>query len=131
MGKEATGKTPKTLKTDGLAAYQLADKREFWTREKATRPEHIRDIHIAGDKNNNKMERLNVEIRDREKVVRGLKRRDSPVLTGYQIYHNYICPHEGLKGKTPADACGIEVKGDNKWLTLIQNSKLKNGVHID
>ena len=25
----------------------------------------------------------------------------------------------GLEGKTPADACGIEVKGDNKWLALI------------
>jgi hypothetical protein len=30
----------------------------------------------------------------------------------------------GLEGKTPADACGIEVKGDNKWLTLIQNASL-------
>jgi transposase-like protein len=125
MGKEATGKSPKTLITDGLAAYQLAYKREFWTREKAARTEHVRDIHISGDKNNNKMERLNGEIRDREKVMRGLKRRDSPVLTGYQIYHNYIRPHEGLKGKTPADACGIGVGGDNKWLTLIQNASKK------
>jgi len=32
----------------------------------------------------------------------------------------------GLEGKTPAEACGIDVKGDNKWLTLIQNAqKLK------
>jgi hypothetical protein len=120
MGKEATGKVPKTLITDGLAAYQLAYKREFWTREKAGRPEHVRDIHIRGEKNNNKMERLNGEIRDREKVFRGLKRNDTPILTGYQIYHNYIRPHEGLKGKTPADACGVGVGGENKWLTLIQ-----------
>ena len=28
----------------------------------------------------------------------------------------------GLNGKTPAEACGIDVKGINKWLTLIQNS---------
>jgi hypothetical protein len=27
-----------------------------------------------------------------------------------------------LNRKTPADACGIEVVGDNKWLTLIQNA---------
>jgi hypothetical protein len=27
-----------------------------------------------------------------------------------------------LKGKTPADACGIEVKGENKWKTLIENA---------
>jgi len=34
-------------------------------------------------------------------------------------------PHEGLKGKTPAEACGIEVIGDNKWITLIQNASQK------
>ena len=28
-----------------------------------------------------------------------------------------------LNGKTPAQACGIDVKGDNKWITLIQNAK--------
>ena len=30
--------------------------------------------------------------------------------------------HEGLEGKTPAEACGIKVEGKNKWLTLIQNA---------
>jgi len=29
-------------------------------------------------------------------------------------------PHETLKGKTPAEACGIKVEGENKWITLIQ-----------
>ena len=28
-----------------------------------------------------------------------------------------------LKGKTPAEAAGITVEGENKWLTLIQNAK--------
>jgi putative transposase len=40
------------------------------------------------------MERLNGEVRDREKVMRGLKKDDTPVLIGYQIYHNYFRPHE-------------------------------------
>jgi len=62
------------------------------------------------------------EIRDREKTMRGLKTKDTPILTGYQIFHNYLRPHEGLDGKTPAEACGIEVKGKNKWQTLIQNA---------
>jgi hypothetical protein len=30
---------------------------------------------------------------------------------GYQIFHNYIREHEGLDGKTPAEACGIKVEG--------------------
>jgi len=29
-----------------------------------------------------------------------------------------------LDGKTPSEACGIEIKGDNKWMTLIQNAKM-------
>jgi hypothetical protein len=28
-----------------------------------------------------------------------------------------------LNGKTPAEACGIEIKGEDKWITLIQNAK--------
>lgn len=74
--------------------------------------------------NNNKMERINGEIRDREKTMRGLKKKDTPILKGMQVYHNYIKPHEGLDGKTPAEACGIIVKGDNKWMTLIQNAAI-------
>jgi putative transposase len=69
------------------------------------------------------MERFNGEVRDIEKVMRGLKRQDTSMLKGYQIYHNYIRPHEGLEGKTPADMSGISIGGENKWITLIQNSK--------
>ena len=36
--------------------------------------------------------------------------------------YNFIKPHEGLNGKTPAEACGIQVNGENKWITLIQNA---------
>lgn len=71
------------------------------------------------------MERLNGEIRDREKVMRGLKKMDSPILTGYQLFHNYIRPHMSLDGLTPADKVGIKIEGDNKWITLIQNASRK------
>ncbi len=76
--------------------------------------------------NNNKQERFNGEVRDREKVMRGLKKTDTKIIPGYQIFHNYMRPHEALKGKTPAEACGIKVEGDNKWITLIQNASQKN-----
>ena len=72
--------------------------------------------------NNNKMERLNGEFRDREKVMRGLKKVDSPLISGYQIYHNYVRPHMALDNKTPSEACGIKIEGNNKWITLIQNA---------
>jgi putative transposase len=57
------------------------------------------------------MERLNGEIRDREKVMRSLKNEDTPILTGYQLFHNYIRAHQGLDGKTPAELCGIHIEG--------------------
>jgi len=71
--------------------------------------------------NNNKMERLNGEFRDREKVMRGIKKEDSVMFDGYQIYHNFISPQMGLNGKNRAEMCGIKINGENKWLTLIQN----------
>jgi hypothetical protein len=30
-----------------------------------------------------------------------------------------------LEDKTPADKAGIEIQGDNKWITLIQNASKK------
>jgi len=124
MSKELMGKQPKVFITDGLQSYHKAYKQEFYTVKKP-RTEHIRHITLRGDRNNNKMERLNGEIRDREKTMRGLKIKDTSILQGYQIYHNYIRPHESLDGKTPAEVCGIQIEGNNKWITLIQNASAK------
>jgi hypothetical protein len=71
------------------------------------------------------MERMNGELRDRERVMRTLDKTDTPILTGMQIYHNFIRPHMGLKCKTPAEATGIKIEGKNKWLTIIQNAGSK------
>jgi len=68
------------------------------------------------------MERMNSEVRDREKVKRSLKTTDSPVFDGLQLYHNFFRPHMGLNGKTPAEAAGITIEGENKWETDIQNA---------
>jgi putative transposase len=68
------------------------------------------------------MERFNGELRDREKVMRSIKTTDSPILKRMQIHHNFIRPHEGLNGQTPADKAGIKVEGENRWITLIQNA---------
>jgi hypothetical protein len=74
--------------------------------------------------NNNKMERLNGEIRDREKVFRGLKKMDTPILEGLKAYYNYTKKHGALKDKTPAEIAMILVDGKNKWKTIIQNASL-------
>jgi transposase InsO family protein len=58
---------------------------------------------MSGDSNNNKMERLNGELRDREKMTRNIKNPNTPILAGMQIYHNYTRPHMALDGQTPAE----------------------------
>lgn len=122
LGKAVAGKKPKSFITDGAANFHEAYLKEFHTMSKATDTEHIRHIRLAGDHNNNRMERFNGELRQREKVMRTLKTTNSPILSGMQIYHNYIRPHEALDGRTPAEKAGIQVKGKDKWLTLIQNA---------
>jgi transposase-like protein len=120
-GKKVTGKRPNTLISDGAPNFNDAFNKEFYTNTNP-RTRHIRHIRLQGDHNNNKIERFNGEVRDREKVMRGLKKVNTSILTGYQIYHNYMRPHEALKGETPADKCGIKIQGINKWQTIIENA---------
>ena len=124
MGKELMGKKPMTIITDGLSSYHDAYNKVYRTIQ-APRTEHVKEIRLSGSVHNNKMERMNGEIRDREKTMRGLKRTDTPILKGYQIFHNYIRPHESLGDHTPSEACGISIDGQNKWMTLIQNASKK------
>lgn len=112
---ERTGKKPKTLISDGAWNFTEANKK-YWTRYKDDRTTHIREIQIAGEVHDNKMERQNGE------VMPGLKREDSPVASGFQIFRNYFRPHGGLDGKTSADAAGIKIKGTNPYITMIQNA---------
>lgn len=130
--KEVAKKLPKTLISDGANNFHDAYRKEFWPQFGETEsPMHIREIRMDGQVHNNKMERQNGEWRDREKVMRSLKKQDSPIIAGMQIYHNFIREHEGLKGKTPAEAAGITVEGQNKWLTIIQNAMHLQSVNTE
>lgn len=70
--KAITGKRPNVLISDGARNFNHAFKQEFFTR-RSPRTRYIQHIRLQGDHNNNKMERFNGEVRDREKVMRGLK----------------------------------------------------------
>ena len=125
LTKVQIGKSPSHFVTDGLPAYMKSSKKIF-----GKNTHHTRHIHISGKRdrdNNNKMERLNGGIRDREKVFRGLKKFDTPLIDGMRVYYNYTKNHGALKGKTPAEQAMISVDGKNKWITLIQNSSLYRG----
>lgn len=128
--KRVACKLPKELISDGATNFHVAWKKEYRTMT-GPRTKHTRHVHLQGDMNNNKMERMNGEVRDREKVMRGIKKIGTVVLPGYQLYHNYFREHEGLEGKTPAEAAGIHIEGENKWITIIQNAVKEHPTKFD
>ena len=71
-----------------LPTYMKSSKKVF-----GKNTNHIRHIHLAGKRDrgnhNNKMERLNGGIMDREKVFRGLKRFETPLIDGLKAYYNF------------------------------------------
>jgi transposase-like protein len=121
--KHIAGKVPRTLVSDAAANFHHAWEQQYmaknFTQKQTT---HINQVMFDGEHHNNQMESFNGNtVRHREKVVRGLKKEDSAILSGIQLYHNFVRPHLGLPGQsTPAEAAGIIVEGDNTWLTLIQ-----------
>lgn len=74
--------------------------------------------------NNNPIERYNGDLKDRLKTMRGGFRSTDGAeefLNLKHIIHNFVNPHESLKGKTPAEAAGIHLNlGRQKLLTLIK-----------
>jgi transposase InsO family protein len=71
------------------------------------------------------VERLNVTMRERNKVMRGLE--DEPtaqtIIDRFRICYNFIRPHMALNGKTPAQQANIDLELEsNKWLALIKAS---------
>ncbi len=75
--------------------------------------------------NNLKLYTIKRRVSRQGKSNERCQEKNSVIFDGCQLYHNYIRPHMSLDGGTPAEACGIKIKGQNKWLTLIQNSSVK------
>ncbi|MGB8779604.1 MAG: IS6 family transposase [Candidatus Bathyarchaeia archaeon] len=129
--KEKVGHNPEVVVTDGLRSYVEAFKKEFWTL-KNPRTKHMANAGIRARANNNVIERLHGTIRERDKVMRGLKtERTAKTMTEtYRTYYNCIRPHQALNGKTPAQQANIKLElGKNKWLGLITASIRKTESH--
>lgn len=118
--KEVAGdKKPLLMVTDGLASYRRAFNSEFYDHHQSCK--HVADVGLQ-ESLNNVLERMHGSIREREKVTRGLKVEDTPILPMNRIYYNFIRPHQALNGLTPAEMAGIGVDGENKWEGLIKRS---------
>ncbi len=98
----------------------MAFRSEFYDHHQSCK--HIADVGLQ-ESLNNVLERMHGSIREREKVMRGIKVDDTPILPMNMIYYNFVRPHQALNGKTPAEVAGIGIIGENKWIGLIKRSK--------
>ena len=115
----AAGFRPHVSVTDGLCPFCKAFKKIFWSC-RGPRPVHVADSHWTKKycSSNNGHERFNGELGDVLNGVRGIKKRESPLFKLLIVHHNFIKPHFGLGGMTPAKAAGITING-TPWRTLI------------
>jgi transposase-like protein len=122
VAKETANKAPDAIVTDGLQAYRDAIKAEYWGLNNNILNPHVRLKDFETKPNNNILERLNGTFRERTKVMRSL---DSSVgaqefVAGLQTYYNYIRPHQGIGGLTPAQMANIPINlMGNRWETMI------------
>ena len=112
-------KTLRYFATDGLPAYEKSSRRIF-----GRKTHHHKHIHLHLDMNNNKIERFNREIRDREKVFRRLKKKDSSIIDSMKAYYNFTKKHGSIGDRRPSEEVKIIVEDRNKWKTIIENASL-------
>lgn len=80
--------------------------------------------------NNNHIERYNGKIKDRIKTMRGCFdsfEGGESFMNLIHIIHNFVNPHQQLKGKTPAEAAEIFLPmKKNRLLSLIKYVRLNH-----
>jgi len=117
--KRKAGKSPKQILTDKMGAYVNAVDLVF-----GGTAEHIQTKPFTVQVNTNIIERFHGTLKDRTKVLRGLKKLETArkFLEGWLIHYNYFRPHISLKGKTPARKAGI-ILSANDWLDVVREPK--------
>jgi putative transposase len=102
---ERTGKYPKVIYTDRLRAYLEGIETVYGGETK-----HIQGSPFDIENNTNMIERFHGTLKERTKVMRGLRTKASArlFLDGWLVHYNFFRPHMSLKDKTPAEVAGIK-----------------------
>ncbi len=109
---------PEVITTDGNQSYKRC------IRETYPNAKHLNIKQISIKPNTSFVERFNGTIKNRTKTMRCFEQFNpcQTTLTAFQIYYNFLRPHMGLGGKTPAQAAGIDIDLTNRWTSLIRSS---------
>lgn len=118
--------TPKFIITDRLAAYVDGIERAFGDEAR-----HIQSQGMRTPSHNNVIERFHGTLKQRTKVMRGLKNPETAklVLSGWLINYNFFRPHEGLGGQTPAQAARIPFPYVS-WREIVEDGYHKQFVNV-
>jgi transposase-like protein len=120
VAKKQAKRDPLVIFSDGLDSYRG----EYKPSGKEP-PMHIANVGVRSHMGNHRVERLHNSMREREKVMRHLKKAHSAdkVFKGYRAYYNFVRPHMTLDGHTPAQEAAILIQlGTNRWLDLIRQA---------
>jgi len=120
--KPARRRRPITFVTDGFENYRNAFNKLFYRTCRLVFGVPIACRKYGLKHNNNPIERYNGDIKDRIKTMRdfGSHEGAESFLNMKRMVHNFVNPHMGLKGRTPAESADIDLKlGRRKLLRLI------------
>lgn len=121
---KVAGKHPEVVLTDNLSSYLDV----FYGKD----AEHKQGSPFKhSDESTSRIERWHGTIKNRTKVMRGLKNIETAIdfVAGFLSFYNYLRPHESLNGKTPAKEAGINYPYQN-WEGLIRKHKPTTKIDI-
>ena len=114
-----------TFVCDGFENYKSAWRKLFYRVSKLQFGVPIACKRYKLKHNNNAIERYNGKIKDRLNAMRGEFKsfeKATHFMNLQHIIHNFVNPHQELKGKTPAEKAEIKLNlGRNKLLELIKH----------
>ncbi len=125
--KRAGNATPDIILTDKLWAYLDGIEMTFGADTK-----HIPIKGLTAQLNTNLIERFHGTLKDRTKVMRGLKKLKTAklLLNGWLVHYNFLRPHEALGDKTPAEKAGIKFPFKD-WMGVVRGKESKPSEVID
>jgi len=113
-----------TFVCDEFKNYRTALNKLFYRVAKLVSGVPIACRKYGLEHNNNAVERYNGSLKDRIKIMRGgfgSFQGAETFMNLKRVIHNFVNPHQGLKGKTPAEAADIKLPlKRNRLLSLIQ-----------